>query len=67
MAYIVLQRHSITNPSNKFAIVGYDEWIAFVYNKAPALPVLEYTDTAQEATDRVKALNDNDNDNDKED
>lgn len=60
MAYIVLQRHSITNPSDKYAIVDCDEWTSFTYGSATVLAVKEYADTAQEATDRVKALNDND-------
>ncbi len=62
MAYIVLQRHSITNPSDKFAIVDYDEWTAFTYGSATVLTVKEYVDTSQQATDRANELNDNDND-----
>lgn len=60
MAYIVLQRHSITNPSDKFAIVDYDEWTAFAYGSRSMLPVTEYADTSQQAIDRVNELNDND-------
>ena len=60
MAYIVLQRHSITNPSDKFAIVDYDDWMAFAYGSASKLPVTEYADTPQQATDRANVLNDND-------
>ena len=57
MTYVVLQPGSITNHSDRFAIVEYDEWTAFAYGRSPVLCVTEYADTAQLSAERAKALN----------
>ena len=57
MAYMVLRPNSITNHSDRFAIVDYDEWTAYANGESAMLAVAEYADTSEIAADRAKALN----------
>ena len=57
MTYVVLQPGSITNHSERYAIVEYNDWTDFAFGRSPVLCVTEYADTAQLAAERAKVLN----------
>lgn len=47
--YIVLQPHSLTNPSNKYRVVYSEEWNAFANNQRTSIPFYASFDTPEEA------------------
>lgn len=47
MSHITLQPHSLTNPSDKYRVVRFDDWRAFADGELHHLPcVAEFTESA---------------------
>ena len=57
-SYVVLQPHSRTNPTDRYRVVNYGEWLQYVNGAIPMLPVAGSFSTMAEAVDRRDALND---------
>jgi hypothetical protein len=51
--YVILQPHSNTNNSDKYAIVKFDDWVSYTNGELVGMPIVSRHDTWEEADQNV--------------
>lgn len=57
MSYVVQRPNSSSNPSSRYRVVDFDDWIKYINGASQLLSVAGSFDTYEEATTRRDELN----------
>lgn len=57
MTYVIQMPHSSTNPTDKYTLVLYSDWLAYVNEETGKIPVAAEYDTYAEANEAKTKLN----------
>lgn len=57
MSYVILNPHSLTNPSDRYRVVDYGDWNRHADGRSPSLPVVSAHDSYASAQAAADGLN----------